>query len=164
MEYKYGSHTVFQIEYHFVWVTKYRYKVLSGEIAERVRELVRETCEAFEFRIVKGVVSKDHGHILTSCPPNMAPSEIMRRIKGRTSSMFEEFPHVKKRYWGRHFWARGYFCATVGQMTEEMITPYLEHHFSFGFGSSFRRRVSGLSVYNTNPPALAGGCLVMSAR
>ena len=62
MEYRYGSHTVFQIEYHFVWVTKYRYKVLSGEIAERVRELVRQTCEAFEIRIVKGVVSKDHVH------------------------------------------------------------------------------------------------------
>ena len=86
MEYRYGSDTVFQIEYHFVWVTKYRYKVLSGEIAERVRELVGETCEAFEIRIVKGVVSKDHVHILASCQPTMAPSEIMRRIKGRTSS------------------------------------------------------------------------------
>ena len=66
MEYRYGSHTVFQIEYHFVWVTKYRYKVLTGEVAERVRELVRQTCEAFEIRIVKGVVSKDHVHILVS--------------------------------------------------------------------------------------------------
>ena len=65
MEYRYGSHTVFQIEYHFVWVTKYRYKVLTGDVAERVRELVRETCEAFEIRIVKGVVSKDHVHILS---------------------------------------------------------------------------------------------------
>ncbi len=51
-------------------------------------------------------------------------------MKGRTlSKLFEEFPHIKKRYWGRHFWARGYFCATVGQMTEEMIKEYLEHHF-----------------------------------
>lgn len=88
MEYRYGSHTVFQIEYHFVWVTKYRYKVLTGEIG-------------------KGVVSMDHVHILVSCPPTMAPSQLMRRIKGRTSSkLFEEFPHLKKRYWGKHFWAR----------------------------------------------------------
>ena len=58
MDYRYGSHTVFQIEYHFVWVTKYRYQVLTGEIAERVPELVWETCEAFEIRIVKGVVSR----------------------------------------------------------------------------------------------------------
>jgi putative transposase len=104
--------------------------VLRGDVAERIRELVRETCEAFEIRIVKGVVSKGHVHILASCPPTMAPSEIMRRIKGRTSSkLFEEFPHLKKKYWGGHFWARGYFCATVGQMTEEMIEQYLEHHF-----------------------------------
>ena len=109
---------------------KYRYKVLTLEVAERVRELVRQVCTTFEIRIVKGVVSKDHVHILVSAPPNMAPSEIMRRIKGSTSSrLFEEFPHLKKRYWGRHFWARGYFCATVGQMTDEMIKNYLEHHF-----------------------------------
>lgn len=81
MDYRYGSHTVYQIEYHFVWVTKYRYKVLKGGVAERLRELVRQACEAFEIRIVQGVVSKDHVHILVSCPPEMAPSEIMRRIK-----------------------------------------------------------------------------------
>lgn len=130
MEYRYGSHTVYNIEYHFVWVTKYRYKVLEGDIALRVKELVRQTCEAFEIRIISGVVSKDHVHVFVSAPPSMAPSEIMRRIKGRTSSkLFEEFPHIKKRYWGRHFWGRGYFCATSGQVTDEMILSYLEHHF-----------------------------------
>jgi putative transposase len=130
MEYRYGSHTVYNIEYHFVWVTKYRYKVLTGDIALRVKELVRQTCEAFEIRIMSGVVSKDHVHVFVSAPPNMAPSEIMRRIKGRTSSkLFVEFPHIKKRYWGRHFWGRGYFCATSGQITDEMIKSYLEHHF-----------------------------------
>ena len=139
MKYRYGSHTVYQIEYHFVWVTKYRYKVLRGEVGERVGELVRQTCEAFEIRIVRGVVSKDHVHILVSAPPTMAPSEIMRRIKGRTSSyLLEEFPHLKKRYRGRHFRARGYFCATVGQMTEEMIKEYLEHHFEPSRDDKFR--------------------------
>src|SRR5450756_2663154 len=82
MDYRYGSHTVFQIEYHFVWVTKYRYKVLTGDVAERVRAMVRQVCETFEIRIVSGVVSKDHVHILVSALPTMAPSEIMRRIKG----------------------------------------------------------------------------------
>ena len=138
MDYRYGSHTVFKIEYHFVWVTKYRYPVLRGEIAERVRELVRQTCQAFEIRIVTGVVSKDHVHILVSAPPSLAPSEIMRRIKGRSASkLLEEFPLLKKRYWGQHFWARGYFCATVGDMTEEMIKQYLEHHFEPDTGSNF---------------------------
>ena len=100
------------------------------DLALLVRELVRQICTTFEIRIVKGVVSKDHVHILVSAPPTMTPSEIMRRRKGNTSSrLFEEFQHLKKRYWGRHFWARGYFCATAGQMTEEMIKNYLEHHF-----------------------------------
>ncbi|EIC29354.1 MULTISPECIES: IS200/IS605 family transposase [Methylomicrobium] len=139
MDYRYGSHTVFKIEYPFVWVTKYRYPVLKGDVGERVREWVRQTCEAFEIRIVKGVVSKDHVHILVSAPPELAPSEIMRRIKGRSASqLFEEFPALKKRYWGRHFWARGYFCATVGEMTEEMIKEYLEHHFESDPATEFK--------------------------
>ena len=139
MDYRYGRHTVFNIEYHFVWVTKYRYKVLTGDVALRVRELVQQTCEIFAIKILKGVVSKDHVHILVSAPPNMAPSEIMRRIKGRSSSkLFEECPLRKKRYWGRHFWARGSFCATVGQMTEEMIKEYLEHHFEPNPSDNFR--------------------------
>jgi putative transposase len=130
MDYRYGSHTVFNIEYHFVWVTKYRYKILEGEVGLRVRDLVRQYCEANEIQILSGVVSKDHVHILVSAPPHLSPSEIMKRIKGRSSSkLFSDFPHIKKRYWGRHFWARGYFCATVGQMTDEMVKEYLEHHF-----------------------------------
>ena len=79
MDYRYGSHTVYNIEYHFVWVTKYRYQVLQGNVSLRVRDLVRQTCEAFEIKILSGVVSKDHVHIVVSAPPNMAPSEIMRR-------------------------------------------------------------------------------------
>lgn len=130
MDYRYGSHTVFKIEYHFVWVTKYRFHVLKGDIAIRVRELTRQICEAQEIQIIKGAVSKDHVHVLLSAPPEISPSEIMRRIKGRTArKLMEEFPELKKRYWGRHLWARGYFCATVGDMTDEMIRQYLEHHF-----------------------------------
>ncbi|KLU17092.1 MULTISPECIES: IS200/IS605 family transposase [Xenorhabdus] len=139
MDYRYGSHTVFQIEYHFVWVTKYRYKVLIGEVATRVRELVRQTCETFEIRILKGGVSKDHIRILVSSPPTLTPSEIMRKLKGRTTSkLFEEFPHLKKRYWGQHFWSRSYFCATVGQLTDEMIKASLEHHFEPNPDDNFR--------------------------
>lgn len=81
MDYRYGSHTVYQIEYHFVWVTKYRYKVLYGEVALRLRELVRQICEAFEIRIVKGVVSADHVHILVSAPPELSPSDPKRHAQ-----------------------------------------------------------------------------------
>ena len=130
MDYRTGPHTKSKIEYHFVWITKYRYQVLNGDIAIRVRELVRQICGTLEIEIIRGVVSKDHVHVLLSAPPTLAPSDIMRRIKGRSSNkLFEEFPHLKKRYWGRHFWARGYFCVTSGELTKEMITEYLEHHF-----------------------------------
>ncbi len=84
MEYRTGAHTKYKLEYHFVWVTKYRYQVLQGDLAIRLRELVRQTCGIFEIEIIRGVVSKDHVHILVSAPPTMSPSEIMRRIKGRT--------------------------------------------------------------------------------
>lgn len=138
MDYRTGSHTKYKIEYHFVWVTKYRYKVLQGDIAERVRELVRQTCGMFEIEIIRGVVSKDHVHILVSAPPTMSPSEIMRRIKGRSSSkLFDEYPHLKKKYWGRHFWARGYFCVTAGELTKKMIEEYLEHHSENKGGGDF---------------------------
>ena len=117
MDYRYGSHTVFKNQYHFVFVTKYRYQVLKGNVGLKARELIRQTCQAFEIEILKGVISKDHVHLFVSAPPNMAPSEIMRRIKGRSSSkLFECFPLLKKRYWGRHFWARGYFCVTSGEL------------------------------------------------
>ena len=128
MEYRYGSHTVFQIEYHFVWVTKYRYKVLTGEVAERVRGLVRETCEAFEIRIIKGVVSQDHVHIMVSSPPTLAPSEFMRRLKGRTSSkLFEEFAHIRKRYWGTVFLGKRVFLCNGGANDRGNDQAHFQH-------------------------------------
>ncbi len=77
MNYRHGNNTKFKIEYHFVWVTKYRYHVLEGDLAFRVRELVLQICEHFEIQILRGVVSKDHVHILVSAPPNISPSDIM---------------------------------------------------------------------------------------
>ncbi len=130
MEYRSGSHTKYRIEYHSVRVTKYRYHILRGDPAERVRDPVRRTCGYFEIQILRGAVSKDHVHILVPAPPNISPSEIMRQVKGRTSrKVSEEFPHVKKRYRGRHFWARGYFCVTAGELTRAMTDEYSAHHF-----------------------------------
>jgi len=133
VEYRYGSHTVYKIQYHFVFVTKYRYQVLTGDVGLKTRELIRQTCQTFEIEILKGVVSKDYIHLLVSSPPSMAPSEIMRRIKGRSSAkLFESFPDLKKRFWG------GYFCVTSGDFTEEMIKGYLEHHFEPKGNDNFR--------------------------
>ena len=127
-DYRKGSHTVYDIKYHFVWITKYRYPVLRGSIAMRARELLRQGCEANNLRILKGSVGKDHIHMLLLCPTTMAPSEIAQKLKGRTSKILqEEFPELKKRYWGQHMWGRGYFCGTVGEVDQKTIENYIEH-------------------------------------
>ena len=126
-----GSHTVSRLTCHIVWVSKYRYHVLGGDIQKRCRELVIQICEVEEVTILKGVVSKDHVHIHIEYPPRLAISELMKRIKGRTSRILQkEFPKLKKRYWGRHFWATGYGAWSTGNITDEMVQEYLEHHRS----------------------------------
>ncbi|TGA97992.1 IS200/IS605 family transposase [Sporolactobacillus shoreae] len=124
----YGSHTVYDIQYHIVWTTKYRYKILHGKVAERLRELIRQGCEARNIKIVRGSIGKEHVHLLVSCPPNIAPSKLLQYLKGRSSKMLqEEFKELRQRYWGQHLWASGYFCRTVGTVTEETIKQYIEN-------------------------------------
>ena len=126
--YRSGSHTVYDIKYHFVWITKYRYAILRGNIAVRLRELLRQGCDAKGLEIIRGNISKDHVHMLLSCPSTMAPSQIAQYLKGRSSHLLQdEFPELKRRYWGQHMWARGYFCGTVGQVDEETIRNYVEN-------------------------------------
>ena len=138
MEYRKGSHTAYNIQYHFVWVTKYRYHVLEGEVRLRVREIIRQICQQHDLLIEQGHVSKDHVHILVSAPTHMSASQIMQKIKGRSSRVLQqEFPHLKKRYWGQHIWARGYFCTTVGQVTDQMIRDYIEGHVGKSPDDSF---------------------------
>jgi len=128
-DYRKGAHTVYDIQYHFVWVTKYRYKILKGEVAERTRELIRQICMSRDVAIVQGHVSVDHVHVLVSCPPLLSPAKLVQYLKGSSSrKLQEEFVHLRKRYWGQHLWARGYFCATVGSVTQEQVKAYIEQH------------------------------------
>ena len=126
-EYQSSGHAKYDLKYHLVWITKYRYRVLRGAVAARARELIRQTCEMREVQIVRGAVSADHVHMLVSAPPHLAPAKLVQYIKGRSSRRLqEEFPHLKKKYWGQHLWARGYFCATVGAVNEETVRAYIE--------------------------------------
>lgn len=123
-EYSKGGHAAYDIKYHIIWVTKYRYKILRGEIALRLRELIRQGCDARGMVIVQG---SDHVHLLLSCPPSLAPSKIVQYLKGCSSRLLQEqFLELQKKYWGQHLWGRGYFCTTVGSMTEETIRRYIE--------------------------------------
>ncbi len=128
-EYRKGGHTVYDIQYHLVWATKYRYQVLRGEVAERTRDIIRQVCMSRELTIIEGHVSVDHVHILVSCPPTLSPAKIVQYIKGVSSrKLQEEVSHLQKRYWGQHLWARGYFCATVGTVTQAPIQEYIAKH------------------------------------
>ena len=129
MQYDKGKHTIFHHRYHIVWITKYRFKVLTGAVRRRVREISRQVCEELGVTIIKGVLSTDHVHMFVSIPPHLAVSDVMRRVKGRTSRKIQmEFPELRQKYWGRHFWARGYFCTTSGVVNEETILQYIENH------------------------------------
>ncbi len=128
-EYRRGSHTISRLTVHIVWVTKYRYKVLKGDIQKRCRELIIQICDAEDIRILKGVVSKDHVHMLIEYPPSKSVSELVKKMKGRTSRRLQqEYPELQKRDWGKHFWAIGYGAWSTGTMSEELVEEYLEHH------------------------------------
>jgi putative transposase len=110
-----SSHTVTRLTVHIVWVTKYRYHVLKGEVQKRCRELIMQICDSEDIKILKGVVSKDHVHMLIEYPPSKSISDIVKRLKGRTSRLLQqEYPELKKGYWGKHFWAIGYGAWSTG--------------------------------------------------
>ena len=125
-EYRRGAHTVFEIHLHLVWITKYRRPALNGEVATRTRDLIRDICAQHEVRIMKGHVSKDHVHLFVSIPPQVTISRLLQWLKGKTAHhLMAEFPHMKKQFWGRHLWARGYFCCSSGNVTDEIVAEYI---------------------------------------
>jgi putative transposase len=126
--YKKGSHTTYDCTYHIVWITKYRYPVLSGDIALRLRDLVRGICFQYQVDIIRGSVGVDHVHIYVQVPPRVAISQLIQYLKGKTSRKLQiEYPSLKRRYWGKHLWAIGYFVRTSGNVTDEQIKAYIEN-------------------------------------
>ena len=104
-------------------------QVLKGEVQIRCRDLIRQVCDSMDVRILKGVVSKDHVHLHLSYPPRISVSDLVKRLKGRSARlMLDEFAELKKRYWGQHLWGIGYGAWSTGNITDEMIEHYLEHH------------------------------------
>ena len=129
MSYRTGSHTVFHHRYHIVWITKYRYKVLCGEIREHVRDVIKQVCKEKGVKIIHGVLAQDHIHMFVDIPPRLSVSDFMQYVKGRSSRKVQQrFPALRKRYWGCHFWCRGYFCTTSGNITNKAIMEYIDKH------------------------------------
>jgi putative transposase len=133
MNYRSGSHSLYDLKYHVVFCTKYRYRILTGEVASRTREIIREICAANYVDVVSGSMSPDHVHLLLSVPPSISISKILQYIKGKSArKLLMEFESLRKRYWGQHLWARGYFVVSVGNVNSEDVQKYIEeqeiHH------------------------------------
>jgi putative transposase len=129
MAYSTGSHSIFHHRYHIVWAPKYRFKVLHGEVRDRVRTIIKQVCAEMGVTIISGVLSRDHVHMFVEIPPKIAVSDFVRRAKGRSSRKIQqEFEYIRKRYWGQRFWARGYFSTTSGNITDTVILNYLNNH------------------------------------
>ena len=112
---------------HLVWLPKYRKPVLTGEVAVRVRDLIRQIAAEHELEIISGKVARDHVHVFVGYRPNQDVSQIMQWLKGISSRvLLQEFPHLGKRFWGRHFCARGYLAVSSGNITDEMVKEYIE--------------------------------------
>ena len=129
MSYRKSAHSVYDLKYHIVWVTKYRYPVLRGGIGVRTRDIIRQICNQLDVQIMTGHVSAEHVHLLVSVPPTLAVSILVQRLKGASSrKLLQEYTELRKRYWGRHLWARGYFAVSTGNVTDEIIRQYIESH------------------------------------
>lgn len=128
-KYRRCSLTTTRLTCHVVWVTKYHYQVLQGDIQLSSRNPLIQDCDSLENEILKGVVSKDHVHMHIEYPAKLSISEILKQLKGRNSRILQkEFPALEKRYWGQHLWATGYGAWSTGNITDEMGQDYLEHH------------------------------------
>jgi len=132
-----GKYCVFYHRFHLVWSTKYRFKILTGQVRLRVRDICRQLCRENEVDILRGVLSSDHVHVFVSVPPKLASSDLVRKMKGRSSHKVQrEFPDLRRRYWGRRFWGRGYFSTANGAITEAIVLQYLEKHIADPTGAS----------------------------
>ena len=120
------SHTKYNCTYHLVFIPKYRRKVMYGKLGKEIGEILSIVCKITGITLIKGSVCPNHVHMYVSIPPKMSISTVMSKLKGKSALMiFDRHPEYRDK-WGRHFWARGYYAETVGQINEEMIEKYIE--------------------------------------
>ena len=127
-KYTYGRTCVYNINYHIVWCVKYRRKVLSQKISERLYELCYEIAKAKGFTVVEVKVGEnDHVHCFVSAPPKISITQIVKYLKGISGNrLLEEFPELRKSLWKGHLWNGSYFVETIGSTSEDNIRRYIE--------------------------------------
>lgn len=126
-QFKRLAHAVWRCKYHIVWCPKYRFRILKGEIGKSLREIIRQLCEWKKIEILEGNIQVDHVHLVLEIPPKYSVSEAVGFLKGKSAiKIFDHHQELKKRYWGRHFWSKGYCVSTVG-LDEDQIRQYVRH-------------------------------------
>jgi len=122
------SQTLWHCQYHIVWVPKYRYRILTGKVADLVESCIRSFSQQLGSEIVELNIQPDHVHLLVMVQPKVSISGYVGTIKGRTAiRVLNQFRELKQKpYWGNHFWARGYCVDTVG-LDSEMIRKYVKY-------------------------------------
>ena len=124
-KYRKSTHSTYQCKYHFVWVPKYRFKILTGEVKDELQTILGQICENMDIIILQGKIQSDHVHLYISVPPMYSPSEVMKKLKGKSAErLWKRFPELRRKYWGQHVWARGYFV-TTGGVDDEVIRKYI---------------------------------------
>ena len=125
--YQIGAHTKYDLKVHLIWIPKYRKMVLRGQVAKRTRDILRQVAMEHEIHIISGKIALDHVHMFVGYRPTQSVSKIVQYLKGTSSRvLLSEFPHLRKQFWGKHFWARGYMAISSGTITDEMIEEYIE--------------------------------------
>jgi putative transposase len=122
-------HSAYVINYHLVWIPRYRKKVLVGPIEARLKELLVEIATQYGFEILAVEVMPEHVHLFVSAPPKIAPAEIVRLFKGITlRRLKKELESLRRQYWGKNatLWAEGYYVGTAGHVSAETIKRYIE--------------------------------------
>jgi len=122
----YGRGYVYTIQYHIVWCTKYRHRILQGNIELKLKEIISGIAEDNQFRIEEMETDLDHIHLLIDCSPQHYIPNIIKALKGVSARLiFKAYPETKKKLWGGHLWNPSYFIATVSENTEEQIRDYI---------------------------------------
>ena len=119
------AHTRWNCKYHIVFIPKYRRKVMYGRLRREIREILKSLCEYKKVEILEGAVCAEHVHLCVSIPPKLRVSEFMGYLKGKSALMiFDKHPEMGSKY-NRHFWARGYYVTTVGEISQEAVKKYI---------------------------------------
>lgn len=126
--YHYARTCIYNMNYHIVWTTKYRRKVLTPEIEEYLQKLLKEIGNLKGFEVIQSKVGEnDHIHVFVSAHPKVAPSYIAKMLKGISGrKLFIDFPNIKKQLWKNRLWNSSYFIESIGSTSQENIQKYIE--------------------------------------